>query len=648
MITGWFPEKRALRQSIAIACFVTVFANLSLEYFEREQKGLEALSYIPRCFSPFSLGELFMFSACTALAYYVFEKRLWRHWGAVHVLPSLLFSFFMVEGHYFEVTNAIDFFSAGLFVKALCSLYFAAYAIFYYLVFLSIDDLLCSLLQHLATAKADDLAHNKVIRMYLSSIEYRPFLTSFATLIACFIPLAIVSYPALFVGDCPSQIPQALNSENFQPYLELIDDNIKLFNHHPITHTLLIRLCLWVGSLLSLTDNASIFIYVLFQGFISCYLYAVCIKICVTKLHASPHLAAFCVLFYAFHPRTFTYLVQITKDTIYCAMFTLLICLLYAAIKKRSMSRKSALIMLILGLGTILFRNDGIYLVLTLFVLSLAYRELRKPMVPVIACVVTFWFAWGHLILPAFSITPGSIREMLSIPLQQTARYVTEHQDDVTEDEREAIDAIMSYDLLVEKYDPVRSDSIKRCFRESATRDDLKKYFSAWASMFKRHPESYIRATLNNKYQYFYPSRQLSEPYSYFGEYGAGSRGSMDSVNSICETEFSHPEALLQAQQLFEYGREAFFRMPVLRLFVTSYAYILAILFIVFFCLRHLKWNVLLMTAPMIVQIAIIIAGPTNGYYFRYTVPIAMLLPFLVLFLSLEFKQTKPSKHMSR
>ena len=39
---------------------------------------------------------------------------------------------------------------------------------------------------------------------------------------------------------------------------------------------------------------------------------------------------------------------------------------------------------------------------------------------------------------------------MLSIPFQQTARYVTKYSDEVTEEEKDAINNVLQYDNLKE------------------------------------------------------------------------------------------------------------------------------------------------------------------------------------------------------
>lgn len=70
--------------------------------------------------------------------------------------------------------------------------------------------------------------------------------------------------------------------------------------------------------------------------------------------------------------------------------------------------------------------------------------------------------------LPSLKITGGSVRESLSVPFQQTARYVRDYGDEVTEEVKEAIDSILRYDLLASKYNPNLSDPVKKLFNENS------------------------------------------------------------------------------------------------------------------------------------------------------------------------------------
>ena len=91
---------------------------------------------------------------------------------------------------------------------------------------------------------------------------------------------------------------------------------------------------------------------------------------------------------------------------------------------------------------------------------------------------------------------------MLSIPFQQTARYVHDLEYDVTPEEQAAINAILPYEELGELYNPELSDPVKDRMK-SVTGDEFKRYLNAWLVMGLRHPGVFIQATLKNTYTYF-------------------------------------------------------------------------------------------------------------------------------------------------
>ena len=100
------------------------------------------------------------------------------------------------------------------------------------------------------------------------------------------------------------------------------------------------------------------------------------------------------------------------------------------------------------GICVILLRNNGKYVIcpmcLLLFVMTIAHHYRNRKQWTRALCVLVLPAAISFLILnsltPAYRIAPGSIREALSFPFQQTARTVSKHSDELPEEEKEAID----------------------------------------------------------------------------------------------------------------------------------------------------------------------------------------------------------------
>ena len=155
-------------------------------------------------------------------------------------------------------------------------------------------------------------------------------------------------------------------------------------------------------------------------------------------------------------------------------------------------SKKEGILFLLTMLGVMMLRQNGMYVVaFSLPVLLLEKDRRKRRKTALLFCgAIVLYLSYTHILFPALDITPGSRREMLSVPFQQTARYVRDYADEVTEEERDAIDRVLDYDTIGEVYDPNISDPVKKTFNEDADSEDLKAYFKVWFQMFLKHPVS--------------------------------------------------------------------------------------------------------------------------------------------------------------
>ena len=96
------------------------------------------------------------------------------------------------------------------------------------------------------------------------------------------------------------------------------------------------------------------------------------------------------------------------------------------------------------------------------------------------------------VLFPLLNVAPGGKQEVLGTLFQQTARHVLYYPDDVTEDEREAIDALLEYDNLAHQYTFNFQDEVKYRYNLDATGDAIVEYLKVWAAQGLRHPESYL------------------------------------------------------------------------------------------------------------------------------------------------------------
>jgi len=84
---------------------------------------------------------------------------------------------------------------------------------------------------------------------------------------------------------------------------------------------------------------------------------------------------------------------------------------------------------------------------------------------------------------------------MLSVPFQQTARYVKYHADELSDEDIKTIDYVLNYDTLAERYKPEIADPVKNEYNKYTKTKDLIAYFKIWFKGLVKHPETYIDAT---------------------------------------------------------------------------------------------------------------------------------------------------------
>ena len=202
------------------------------------------------------------------------------------------------------------------------------------------------------------------------------------------------------------------------------------------------------------------------------------------------------------------YAVSGVKDTIYTCFVMWYVIFLDKFIKEKKMTIKELLIFILILFGVVLFRNNGIYVIFLSLPFACIYsKELRKKLIVVFLITISFYGVFDKVILPYYKITPGSVRETLSIPFQQTARYVKYYSDDLSAKEIKIIDKVLEYDTIADRYDPTLADPVKNKYNKDATSDDLKEYLKVWFKCFFRHPLVYIEATVHNIYGYFSPQQ---------------------------------------------------------------------------------------------------------------------------------------------
>ena len=621
-------------KGIIIKAVILMLVTITAFWLDLNIKSSEPFSVIHNIFSFKPVSVWYFIFAFVLFVFYTYVGKVCRaqlRKKIFVVAVAILFALFLLVGESFECCESLDPLIHGIrngqTIKA--GICFAGFFILMYnvtaFIFVKSGDIFSGIKE----------CRLPLLGKYGKWLHEKPFLTVFITLCILYIPYAVASYPGIFLEDEISQIYQGHKELGIiDPwYLEgnLVDENVYYNNHHPILHTLLLNLFIDAGIKIFHSGNAGVFAYTLTQMTVVIISVSLICSYLVKRLNASSWIIFLLVLYYAFSPRIQNYMMVTTKDVYYSLCLTFFIVFLYSICTKKG-SGISYFGLTMSGLGIFLFRNEGRYILLLAFILLLIFAFKRQKWVAIagIVSVIAFTYIFTNIILTGAGVTPGSKREAYSVPFQQTARYIRDEGENVTEEEKKAISRILPYDRISQNYDPDRSDGVKSMYYEDAGDDDRAAYFKAWKDMFFKKPKIYVEATINNYYQYIYPGSVKMAKRSYeFSEL------CFENLNKKAEPiglNVSYPEALDDYRNGFEYIREYIANIPIISLIITTATYSWWVLMLFFYAIYKKSGLSIALMGVAIGVLLICFMGPCNGFFCRYSYPLMIILPILTIF----------------
>ena len=172
-------------------------------------------------------------------------------------------------------------------------------------------------------------------------------------------------------------------------------------------------------------------------------------------------------MFFSVVPAFGGYAQAVIKDNIFTALLALFfiiyidICIQHG----KNIEIKKMVILFLVGMMVCLSRNNGVYIVIPSMVcLTLYVQKERSRYVILLICLMVCYQGLEGYVAPQLGVEKGSVKEVLSIPFQQTARYIKEYPEEVTLKEKKAINDILSYDGIKENYNPEISDFVNNTF----------------------------------------------------------------------------------------------------------------------------------------------------------------------------------------
>ena len=557
---------------------------------------------------------LSVFTVCFAVLLRWAQTRFPRRGRGLTVLAFVMGAWWVLAQVYASRFRQIELLaSASQLLKAVIA--FVGMSALYDLFFRMLDDVL------LRGTDVHVGAGGRLRRAYRA----HPALLCGAAVLLCWLPHIVIAYPVAMNIDTAAQVEQAME---LVPY----DGN------HPPFGTMVLGWALALGRVLG-SANLGLFAFTLAQALFGAAVIGYA-QATMRTLRAPVWLRALSLLVCAFAPCFCDNITVLLKDVPYALSAMLLCCELARAVIAQepgyARSAGHAVRCAVACLGMLLFRNNGLGVVLPAALL-LMLRVRRKGWRAMLG-------SGARLLAPAllslviiagvnaaYDVQPGSAGEAFSLPFQQTARFVQKHHDEIPQEERGIIDAVLDFEQLSGIYDAYISDPVKETYRLDAGAKELLAYFGVWAKQLLRDPLCYAEATLIQNALLFDPQ---TRNVAFFDVPGLTDEAAQ-------ALGVSKPDVLWRLMSREMTMRELLFALPLYTQLTSVGFYAILMLVVCVIARRERAGGMGVMLTVPVMTAVMIVLGPCLLWQDRYGFPIIYCMPLALAALWRQLRQRK-------
>lgn len=403
-------------------------------------------------------------------------------------------------------------------------------------------------------------------------------------------------------------------------------NNLPFSNHHPAILSMFMGFLMDIGKIFG-SDNLGLFFFIIIQVILNALVYAYVLMI-MERMQTPLLFRILTLVFYAAFPMLVVNSITFYKDTLFYLVFLFMIVYIYYNFEYKSNNDNIKYVVLfILFGGLYLFRNTGFYIIIGICLIFFLYffRKNKKEagIFLILLCLTLGENVLYNKMLDGFRIEAISSREALSVPIQQTARYIKYNRKDISKNDEEIlINLFGDLDIVGGTYNPFISDDVKLLFKKYPENQELKSYFKVWFKEFKDDPLVYIDATLENTYGYFYPNFLNYTT----GEEVPGFYFIYNMKNS--KVNITHNSLDKGRDVLYQIG-ESLTKIPGVNLFYMPAFYIWMFIGASLYLFHMKRKKELVYLGPVFLVICSAFLGPVNGHI-RYIYPLIVSMPFIL------------------
>lgn len=377
----------------------------------------------------------------------------------------------------------------------LTSAFFYAKCIVYCIVFTALFTLSASVVEQISINDSRRVHTRRLSHFPLTSKNLFSANTKIAcSLFLCWLPYIVLLYPGVLYWDTGDQLAQFFGIPAFGQPAGMIWD------HHPFFDTFIYGFFANIGKTFFNSIDIGIFFYVIVQLIVAAYTFSLLINYLKYRgIGQKTH--RFMYAFFAFFPVIPIMLCAVSKDITHsiiflqwCILYSIIISSNFSTLKKPSFVALFLLITLLASLT----KKTGMYIILFAMILLLFKKSPLSYKIKITGIMTSVFLVVSIIIpkvlFPTFNIVPGGPQTTLVVPIQQVARVAYYYPNDVTEEERDAIDGFLltGWSVMSENYNPYIADPVTAY--NVKNKDRMNDFLKAWITIGLRHPLTYVNA----------------------------------------------------------------------------------------------------------------------------------------------------------
>ena len=342
--------------------------------------------------------------------------------------------------------------------------------------------------------KANNKKHAKISE-YIDKHHKLFFVANIVLILMCYLPFFLRFFPGIITADSIVEIEQAIGASELQA-------------HHPLIHIFFIEFCLTFGNAIFHDINAGIAIYSILQMIIMAVVFSIILEYFRRK--NVPVLVRFiALLFFMIYIPNCMFSVTMWKDVLFGVWGLSFVVCTYELLTNTDefFSKKRNLVLyVIVALLFMLGKKNGVYIVLPtlLLIFIMDVKRNWKRYLPVFGSIILIYYILTFVVFNIIKIPKSPAREMLSIPLQQMARTVNGHREEIDPQLLDELDKFFKKEKFEEEYTARVSDNVKILLNEDYYKENKGTFWKLWFKLLAKYPKQYIVAFLCNSFGYYF------------------------------------------------------------------------------------------------------------------------------------------------